>query len=50
MRRSDRNFYGGFSGDFPETREMMSQLLSLVKLIKLKMNKHNLKRVYGNRL
>lgn len=46
-RRSDRNFYGGFSGDFPETREMMqNQLLSLVKLIKLKMNKHNLKNVF----
>ena len=46
-RRSDRNFYGGFSGDFPQTKILMqNQLLELVKLIKYKMHKYNLNNVF----
>jgi hypothetical protein len=46
-RRSDRNFHGGFSGDFPQSKILMqNQLLSLVKLIKRKMHKYNLNTVF----
>lgn len=46
-RRSDRNFYGGFSDDFPKSKVLVrKQLRALVRLIKQEMRKRNLNIVF----